>query len=101
MVRFTRKYADHYVLENEFFDNGEKMGVIDVLNCLNDLHEENEKLTQCVMNQSIIIQKMHLKLMEYQLEENKKIILTKEDLKTLDNALSYYTHGRYAERRND
>ena len=49
-------------------------------------------------NQSIIIQELYSKLLEYELKEPKEsIILTKEDLEIMGKAISYYTHGRCGE----
>ena len=74
----------------------------EVVNRLNELHEENEQLKQdnnaliyLLENQSMIIQELHSKLLEYQIQE--PIVLTKEDLELMSKAISYYTHGRYAE----
>lgn len=69
---------------------------------LNDLYDENKQLKKdntnlmnLLENQSIIIQELHSKLLEYQGKE--PIVLTKEDLKLMDKAISYYTHGRCGE----
>ena len=61
---------------------------------LNALHEENRELFQIIQNQSLIIQELHTKLMEYQLGKNPVIKLTKKDLEQCDKALSYYTHQK-------
>lgn len=73
-----------------------------VVNRLNELHEENEQLKQdrnalihLLENQSMIIEELHSKLLEYQLKE--PIVLTKEDLNLMVKAIYYYTHGRYLE----
>lgn len=69
---------------------------------LQRVEEENEQLKQdnaglmkLLENQSIIIQKLHSKILEFGLKE--PIVLTKEDLELMDKAISYYTHGRYGE----
>ena len=69
---------------------------------LQRVEEENEQLKQdnaglmkLLENQSIIIQKLHSKILEFGLRE--PIVLTKEDLELMDKAISYYTHGRYGE----
>ena len=59
------------------------------------LKEDNNALIHLLENQSMIIQELHSKLLEYQIQE--PIVLTKEDLKLMGKAISYYTHGRYAE----
>ena len=72
-------------------------------NCklLNNLHEENEELKkdnnwllQCVKNQSAIIQELDSVIMAYNMEHKIIIKLTEKDLRTLDKALSYYTHQK-------
>lgn len=67
-----------------------------------ELTEENEQLKQdnnalihLLENQSMIIQELHSKLLEYQIQE--PIVLTKEDLELMGKALSYYTHGKCGE----
>lgn len=93
------------------FDNGEfwldlglptYSNIREICNMLNELTEENEQLKQdrnalihLLENQSMIIEELHSKLLEYQLKE--PIVLTKEDLNLMDKAISYYTHGRYLE----
>ena len=69
---------------------------------LNTVYDENEQLKQdnaglmkLLENQSIIIQKLYSKILEFELKE--PIVLTKEDLELMDKAISYYTHGRYGE----
>lgn len=59
------------------------------------LKQDNAELMKLLRNQSTIIQKLHSKLLEYQVQE--PIILTKKDLKLMDEAISYYTHGRCPE----
>ena len=59
------------------------------------LKQDNNALTHLLENQSMIIQELHSKLLEYQIQE--PIVLTKEDLELMGKAISYYTHGRYAE----
>ena len=59
------------------------------------LKQDNNALIHLLENQSMIIQELHSKLLEYQIQE--PIVLTKEDLKLMGKAISYYTHGRYAE----
>ena len=44
--RFTTEYTNHYVLEVDVYDNGERMSFYETIDLLNELHEENEKLTQ-------------------------------------------------------
>ena len=72
------------------------------LELINQLSDENEQLKQdnnalihLLENQSMIIQELHSKLLEYQIQE--PIALTKKDLELMGKAISYYTHGRYAE----
>ena len=80
---------DYYHLGNDTRD------VKALCKLLNGLHEENQQLIQLLKNQSVIIQELHSKLLEYQLKE--PIILTREYLETMDGAISYYTHGRCGE----
>lgn len=69
---------------------------------IKELYDENEQLKQdnnalihLLENQSMIIQELHSKLLEYQIQE--PIVLTKEDLELMGKAISYYTHGRCGE----
>lgn len=108
---------------NEIMDKGVPLSQKQVCELLNGLHEEKEQLKdalnqrtdQCdeyykeneqlkqdnntlihlLENQSIIIQELHLKLLEYQVKE--PITLTKEDLELMGKAISYYTHRRCGE----
>ena len=64
---------------------------------LNELHEENEWLFKCVENQSALIHELDNTIMAYNIEHNITIKLTEKDLKTLDKALSYYTHQKVEE----
>lgn len=59
------------------------------------LKQDNNALIHLLENQSMIIEELHSKLLEYQVKE--PIVLTKEDLNLMGKAISYYTHGRYAE----
>ena len=76
-----------------------EMGIDEeLLDLLNKQHEEiqqvkqdNNALIRFLENQSIIIQKLHSKLLEYQLKE--PIMLTKEDLEIMGKAISYYSRG--------
>ena len=106
--RFTYEYDEY---SGNLFDN--KMNTfypiedsdenIEILcDRLNWLVEENEQfkkdnnaLIHLLENQSIIIQELYSKLLEYQVKE--PIALTKEDLELMGKAVSYYTHGRYGE----
>lgn len=60
-----------------------------------ELKEDNNAFIHLLENQSIIIQELHSKLLEYQVKE--PIALTKEDLELMGKAISYYTHGRCGE----
>lgn len=42
--RFTTKYSNHYALEVDFYDNGERITISEVIDLLNNLHEENQHL---------------------------------------------------------
>lgn len=64
---------------------------------MNDLHEDNEGLWRIVENQSVIINELLEALYQHTSKEYNTITLTVEDLKTLDKALSYYTHTRIEE----
>lgn len=59
------------------------------------LKQDNNALIHLLENQSMIIEELHSKLLEYQVKE--PIVLTKEDLNLMGKAIGYYTHGRYAE----
>ena len=59
------------------------------------LEKNNNALIKIIANQSYIIQQLHTKLIEYELKE--PIKLTVEDIELMGKAISYYTHGRYAE----
>ena len=59
------------------------------------LKQDNNALIHLLENQSIIIQELHSKLLEYQVKE--PIVLTEEDLELMGKAISYYTHRRYGE----
>lgn len=43
---FTRSYSNHYVLESEFFNDGKKMRLDDVVDLLNEQYEENKHLRE-------------------------------------------------------
>ena len=89
------------------YDNKKQQyaNLFECISWLNDLHKENEQLKQdntnlmkLLENQSIIIQKLHSKILEFELKEPKEpIVLTKKDLELMDKVVSYYTHGRYGE----
>lgn len=83
-------------------DYSDKVDFYELWEFLNKLNDENEQLKQdnnalihLLENQSMIIQELHSKLLEYQVKE--PIVLTKEDLELMGKAVSYYTHGRYGE----
>ena len=59
------------------------------------LKQDNNALIHLLENQSMIIEELHFKLLEYQVKE--PIALTKKDLELMDKAISYYTHGRCGE----
>lgn len=59
------------------------------------LKKDGNNLIQLLENQSLIICELHSKLMEYWLKE--PIVLTKEGLELMGEAVSYYTHGRCPE----
>lgn len=59
------------------------------------LKQDNNALIHLLENQSMIIEELHSKLLEYQVKE--PIALTKKDLELMDKAISYYTHGRCGE----
>lgn len=83
----------------DYSDKVDFYGLWEFLNKLNDeneqLKQDNNALIHLLENQSMIIQELHSKLLEYQVKE--PIVLTKEDLELMGKAISYYTHGRYAE----
>lgn len=72
--------------------------VLKILNQLVDeneqLKKDNEWLLQCIKNQSVIIQELDSAIMAYNMEHKITIKLTEKDLRTLDKALSYYTHQK-------
>ena len=62
------------------------------------LKKDTTDLMMVLKNQSIIIQELYSKLLEYELKEPKEsIVLTKEGLEIMGKAISYYTHGRCGE----
>ena len=76
--------------------NGHLSSKISDLECENEqLKQDNNALIHLLENQSMIIEELHSKLLEYQIQE--PIVLTKEDLELMGKAVSYYTHGRYGE----
>ena len=82
--------------ENSGIKDGDKLLSFDeVVYLLNQLDEDNNALIKIIENQSYIIQQLHTKLIEYELKE--PIKLTVEDIELMGKAISYYTHGRYAE----
>lgn len=92
----TTKVIDTTMEDAEFW-TVHKNEAYNLCNELNRLEEENEQLKQdndnlihLLENQSIIIQELHSKLMNYQLKE--PIVLTKEDLEVMGKAISYYSH---------
>ena len=52
------------------------------------LKQDNNVLIKMLENQSVIIQELHSKILEYELKE--PIVLTKEDIEIMDKAISYY-----------
>ena len=75
-----------------------------VLKILNQLIDENEQLKKdnewlfkCIENQSALIQELDSTIMAYNMGHKITIKLTEKDLKTLDKALSYYTHQKVEE----
>lgn len=42
--KFTTKYTNHYVLEVDVYDNDERISFYEVIDLLNELHEENQNL---------------------------------------------------------
>ena len=102
--RFEFREVNHSAIVPRVYDTKKQQyaNLFECVNWLNDLHEENMQLKQdntvlirILENQSIIIQKLHSKILEFRLKE--PIVLTKEDLELMGKAISYYTHGRYAE----
>lgn len=107
----TDKYRVHEITRFNYSDIGEYIDENhtdkplrnDILvKLLNDLSDENEQLKQdrnalihLLENQSMIIEELHSKLLEYQVKE--PIVLTKEDLNLMGKAIGYYTHGRCGE----
>ena len=76
----------------------------EVADLLNTVYEENEQLKsdnewllKCIGNQSAIIHELDNTIMAYNMEHKITIKLTEKDLKTLDKALSYYTHQKVEE----
>ena len=76
----------------------------EVADLLNTVYEENEQLKsdnewllKCIENQSVIIHELDNTIMAYNMEHKITIKLTEKDLKTLDKALSYYTHQKVEE----
>lgn len=77
-------------------DKSDMTDLVDLLNKLSDKNEQlkkdNEWLFKCVENQSVLIQELDSAIMAYNMKHKITIKLTEKDLKTLDEALSYYTH---------
>lgn len=104
--QYTYDGSKIYDKEGEYLFQGflELDGVL-IAEKLNELFDEVEQLKQdntdlimVLKNQSIIIQELYSKLLEYELKEPKEsIVLTKEDLEIMGKAISYYTHGRCGE----
>ena len=76
----------------------------EIADVLNTVYEENERLKsdnewllKCIGNQSAIIHELDNTIMAYNMEHKITIKLTEKDLKTLDKALSYYTHQKVEE----
>lgn len=105
--RTAKRFTFHHDVDGRDYIEDESNGVClicDELMCslLNELHEKNDRLKQdntglmkLLENQSIIIQELHSKILEFELKE--PIVLTKEDLELMDKAVSYYTHGGFGE----
>ena len=74
-------------------ENANRVGKLEKEN--EQLKQDNNALIHLLENQSIIIQELHSKLLEYQVKE--PIVLTKEDLELMGKALSYYTHRKCGE----
>lgn len=92
---------DFLEIENEALEDGAtKYAELShkVLKENEQLKQDNTDLMMVLKNQSIIIQELYSKLLEYELKEPKEsIVLTKEDLEIMGKAISYYTHGRCGE----
>lgn len=87
-----------------FKDGNEALYCYEVVDLLNSLYKENEQLKKdnewlfkCVENQSVLIQELDSAIMAYNMEHKIVIKLTEKDLRTLDKALSYYTHQKVEE----
>lgn len=65
-----------------------------LLNENEQLKKDNEWLFKCIENQSALIHELDSVIMAYNMEHKITIKLTEKDLKTLDKALSYYTHQK-------
>lgn len=74
-------------------ENANRVGKLEKEN--EQLKQDNNALIHLLENQSMIIEELHFKLLEYQVKE--PIALTKKDLELMDKAISYYTHGRCGE----
>jgi hypothetical protein len=81
------------VTVKDYTDLKQSFDLIDKEN--EQLKQDNNALIHLLENQSMIIEELHSKLLEYQVKE--PIILTKEDLELMGKAISYYTHGRCGE----
>ena len=101
--RFTHNgivIIDHLKKDLIYIDGDENL--LDLAEYVDRLQHENEQLKQdndnlihLLKNQSMIIQELDLKLMDYELKE--PIVLRKEDLEVMGKAISYYSHGGYTE----
>lgn len=109
----TKRFVDYfdkdhnYIIQDLQNEDEYQVGFVNCdedvfLELINQLSDENEHLKQdnnalihLLENQSMIIEELHFKLLEYQVKE--PIALTKKDLELMDKAISYYTHGRCGE----
>lgn len=116
-IEVFKEENTHLKLENDELRSIKKFAEIHGINifkideafqkCWNDngkLIKENEQLKidnkwllKCIENQSILIQELDSIIMAHNMEHKITIKLTKKDLKTLDKALSYYTHEKVEE----
>ena len=96
-VALLEEWEDVNYCEHSFKFKDEWLTDKEVVDKLNELTEENEWLFKCVENQSALIHELDSRIMAYNMEHKITIKLTEKDLKTLDKALSYYTHQKVEE----
>lgn len=100
LLKCSRKEANDYceeLMEKDEFIRLYKRQRDEVIEENKQLKKDNEWLFKCVENQSALIQELDSTIMAYNMEHKIIIKLTEKELRTLDKALSYYTHQEVEE----